>query len=54
METASVQHEKSRKRDREAGDEKKKKKRRELSLGFERAKANLLFWPFMPQAYIDI
>lgn len=51
METLSVQHEKVGERE---GVDDRGGKREELSLGFERAKANLLFWPFMPQAYIDI
>lgn len=51
-ETPSVREE------REVGGEERaggqKKEREKLSLGFERAKANLLFWPFMPRAYRDI
>lgn len=46
--TQFVQHEKERE-----GRMVRKKKRGESSLGYDRAKTNLLFWPFMPEAHID-
>lgn len=51
--TQFVQHEKERGKLAVKKKKSRGKKGEESSSGFVRAKANLLFWPFMLQAYID-